>query len=272
MGMSVLSPRFKLALSVVLLSVTLLGLWLMLTPAGELVRFRNSLRARVGAPSDFAWTPSNIPPGFLYEQSRPPVLFETIGRQVDARGETSLDTMKLIVAHLRARPKVTGPIRSTSDVAYQEIVNNGRGYCADYTQAFTALAHGASLPVREWGLSFDGYGADGHAFSEVFDTATNRWVFVDPMNAFFVREKQTEQALSVLEFRRHLLSPGGFEDILIVPIGSASFFRMPDPPLTTMLLAQTISTCLLETMYFRTTIIFSCARFAGRVRWNNLQQ
>ena len=38
-------------------------------------------------------------------------------------------------------------------------------------------------------MSFDGYGGDGHAFSEIFDTQRQHWIFVDSFYSFYVTDE-----------------------------------------------------------------------------------
>lgn len=197
----------------------------LLTPPVELTRFRNSLLASVGEAEDFNWGPKNIPEGFRLEKLPPPPLFETGVRDIRGSGEAAVVSMYRLVEHLRSRPKRKGPIQSTTVEAYSEIIESGRGYCADYTQVFNGLAYTAGIPVREWGLSFDRYSGDGHAFSEIYDPGLAQWVFVDPMHGFYVEDRTGGRPLSVLEFRDRLAAEGGFETLRIVPIANSFLFE-----------------------------------------------
>ena len=200
--------------------------WLLvelLTPAEELTRFRNALLIDTGSRGDFSWAPDRIPDDFHYESTDPPVEFETGAPKLPIPVD-AVDAMTTLVVHLRTKPKRRGPIKSSTVVAYQTIVNTGRGYCADYTQVFNGLAHSVSLPVREWGMSFDRFNGDGHAFNEVFDADKGKWLFVDPMNAFYVQDADTNMPLSVLEFRERLALDSGFDTVDIVPIGDKFLF------------------------------------------------
>ena len=97
-------------------------------------------------------------------------------------------------------------IQSDTRETFRRITENNEGYCSDFTQVFNGLALAAHLPVREWGLSFDGFSGDGHAFSEIYDPALNKWVFLDTFNSFYVVDPVTQIPLSVLEFREQLES------------------------------------------------------------------
>lgn len=204
-----------LAATSALFLASLAALATVLLPATDLTRFRNSLLAEVGEPSDFEWTPGAYPADFKLESVPPP---DEILAAVDAirvRSQNAQQLMTGFVEHLRSKPKRRGPIQSTTLHAYREIIEQGRGYCADYTQVFNGLAHTAGLPVREWGMSFDGFGGDGHAFNEVYDESLGQWIFVDPMNGFYVRDRASGRPLSALEFRERTTRADGFETITI---------------------------------------------------------
>ena len=219
---SIVKPK-AIIISSVLLALVLAALAELLSPAVEMTRFRNALLADVGEPADFHWSPGRMPPDYRDESTPAPATLTSgvasIGIESDA-----VTAMAGLVEHLRVRPKQRGPIQSNTLEAYRIIREEGRGYCADYTQVFNGLAHAASLPVREWGMSFDRFSGDGHAFNEVFDGKAEQWVFVDPMHGFFVRDRQSGIPLSVLEYRERLVRADGFRTIEIVPIGSTFMF------------------------------------------------
>lgn len=212
---------------VLVLAALVVVLWFLyesLTPPVEMTRFRNSLLASVGTSSDFDWGPDNIPNEFNYESKAPPAVFVAIGEELRFGSTNELDLMSTLVEHLRSQPKKPGPIQSTTTFAYQEIIRTGRGYCADYTQVFNGLAHSTELTVREWGMSFDRFSGDGHTFSEIYDDRARRWVFVDPVRGFYVRDVSADIPLSALEFRQRLRMVGGFHLVKIVPIGDTFRF------------------------------------------------
>ena len=76
-------------------------------------------------------------------------------------------------------------------------------------------------------MSFDGFGGDGHAFSEAYDSTARQWIFVDPLNGFYAADQSTGRPLSVLEFRERLIADEGFESLIITPIGEAFRFDSP---------------------------------------------
>lgn len=60
--------------------------------------------------------------------------------------------------------------------------------------------------MRKWGLSFDGFGGDGHAFNEVYDYGRGKWIMVDSYWSFYPRDAVTKVSLSVLEFKKLLVN------------------------------------------------------------------
>ena len=219
-----MNRRRNLIVTLVFLATALWWLGDLITPATELTRFRNSLLARVGEPSDFDWIPVNIPPDFRNESLVAPAIFVDFAREIGSDNAQAVPLMSEIVSHLRSQPKRKGPIKSTTLNAYRQITEYGRGYCADYTQVFNGLAHSVELPVREWGLSFERFSGDGHAFSEIYDSNARQWIFVDPLNGFYVRDRASLKPLSVLEFHSRLTMSRGFESVDIVPIGQTFRF------------------------------------------------
>jgi hypothetical protein len=110
--------------------------------------------------------------------------------------------------------------------ALERITTDGAGYCADYTQVYGAIGRAAGLSVREWGMSFDGYGGDGHAFNEVWDRSRGKWLFIDSFFSFYVTDPDGEP-LSATELRGHLLD-GTTSELQVVPINPARFgFKSP---------------------------------------------
>lgn len=221
---NVLKRRRNLMVSLMCLAAILWALLEFMTPATELTRFRNALLANVGEPADFEWVPGNAPAKYKLETLPPPAILADAGREIRSPNSRAMPLMSELVAHLRSRPKRKGPIKSTTIEAYRQITESGRGYCADYTQVFNGLAHSVDLPVREWGMSFDRFGGDGHAFSEVYDENARQWVFVDPLNSFYVRDNLSGRPLSVLQLRDRLTIAEGFKSVDIVQIGETFLF------------------------------------------------
>jgi hypothetical protein len=71
-------------------------------------------------------------------------------------------------------------------------------------------------------MSFDGYGGDGHAFSEIFDTQRQHWIFVDSFYSFYVTDEHGEP-LSVADFRRRLLLPAAPPQVVPIQPGKFAF-------------------------------------------------
>lgn len=203
-----------LALAAVLL--TLLG---EMRDPQEAVRLRDSLLATVGTPDDFAWTPGNVPRNFLLNSAEvPEVLAKAARDMVTARDGWTKGLQ--IAEHLGDVPNRRGPIQRETADTYQTMFSEGGGYCSDFTQVFVGLALAAKLPVREWGLAFDGFGGDGHAIVEVFDDRRGQWLMIDPFNSFYPADLSTGEPMSVLEFRERLLQPDPLSTTRIVRISA----------------------------------------------------
>lgn len=187
----------------------------------EVTRLRNALLADVGLPAEVNWNPGSPMKGFLEEVLEPPLEISKAYKLLNISG-SNFEKSIGIAYHLRQGEKKGGPIMEDTVSAYRRIVQEGEGYCADYTQVFNALAHAANIPVREWGLSFDNFGGRGHAFNEIYDFTLNKWVFIDPFNSFYVRKMDSDIPLSVLEFREYLLN-SETNKIDIIPIVVENF-------------------------------------------------
>jgi len=231
-----MSPRKSrilawIAASCLLLAGTVLA-WLALQvdSSQDLVLLRNAVIADVEPGAAHEWTPASLPADYLAETLPSPEPLERFAAQAigGTRPADDFETA-VILAHAlcRNRKRGQGPIQDDTLMAFERITNDGAGYCADYTQVYGALARAAGLTVREWGMSFDGYGGDGHAFNEVWDRSRERWLFIDPFHSFYVTDVRGEP-LSVIEFRSALLdgTPG---EVQVVPINPAKFgFKSPD--------------------------------------------
>jgi Transglutaminase-like superfamily len=176
--------------------------------ARDLVKIRNAMIYEVKPEDVFDWMPSSVPTSYLKEnRSAPAELAKAVQSIVNSKGgalddfDTALALARYMVANQR-RPAV--PIQSSTVAAHEAIVRDGNGYCADYTQVFNGLAHAGGLAVREWGMSFDNYGGDGHAFNEIYDRVRGKWIFLDTFNSFYVVNSD-DIPLSVDEFRAALL-------------------------------------------------------------------
>ncbi len=188
----------------------------------EAVRLRNSLLATVGTPQDFSWTPATIPASFLVNQEAPPEAITLAARQVVTAADGWSQGLQ-IATHLGGITPRGGAIQSSTEETYQAMLTTGGGYCADYTQVFIGLATAVGLPVREWGLSFDGFGGDGHAIVEIYDEGRAKWLMLDPFNSFYPADAATGEPLSVPEFRQRLEARDPLGTTRMVRIVPAAF-------------------------------------------------
>lgn len=171
----------------------------------KMVQIRNALIYEGGG--RFDWSPDGAPGWFRTERSAAPGYLQStvadLGIDV-ARGGEFRDALALALHLQPDGRRKSGMIASDIASTYQKMQESGRGYCADYTLVFTALAHAAGVPVREWGMSFDDYSGDGHAFTEIYDSEQDQWIFLDTFNGFYV-EDDGGRPLSFLQFKRALL-------------------------------------------------------------------
>jgi hypothetical protein len=171
-------------------------------PSTEAVRLRNALLITRGTPTDFTWTQKQIPPTFIVEQHPPLPEFVSAARAAGIDSMTGDWEKALALAGVLTRnARDKGAIQSDLVTAYRGIVDEGRGYCADFTEVYLGLAVTAGLLAREWGFSFDGFGGHGHAVIEIFDREREKWVFLDVYNNVHAVDASTGEPLSALEFR-----------------------------------------------------------------------
>lgn len=171
-------------------------------PSTEAVRLRNALLIGPGVAADFAWTPSGIPPDFKAERREPPPTFTAAARAAVAGGAKGDWNKALALAGALTRnARDLGPIQSDLVTTYRAIVEEGRGYCADFVDVYLALAHAAGMTARQWGFSFDGFGGHGHAVVEIFDRQRGRWLLLDVYNNVHAVDAASGEPLSALEFR-----------------------------------------------------------------------
>jgi hypothetical protein len=217
-----------------LLVALIAGSWLALKAhdARDLVKFRNAMVVEVGAPDVFDWRPASRPADFREEHAEaPPEMRDAVNVAVGSQARDSEFLTALDLARHLAKNRQRGslPIQESTIETYRAIVGKGQGYCADFTQVFNGLAHAAGIEVREWGMSFEGYGGNGHAFSEVFDRGRDQWVFIDSFYSFYVSDR-TGRPLSASELRDRLLA--GSTDLHVEPIVAEKFgFKTPEKAL-----------------------------------------
>lgn len=227
--------RLRLALNL-LAALVLLGVpvWLaaVLANSADSVKWRNALLAEVGEPDDFGWAPAATPVDFKRESAAVPTpLADAVAPALVADAGVdgpNLTRALMLAATLASAPKHQGgAIMRDTATAYRAIVNEGRGYCADFTQVFNALNYAAAVPVREWGIAFDGFGA-GHAINEVYSDKWRKWVFIDSFNSFWMRDAASGEPLSMQQFMRRLREGADDADartlgISVVPIVARRF-------------------------------------------------
>jgi hypothetical protein len=192
----------------------------------ELTRTRNSFLAKIGSYKDFTWLPSNPPGDFLWDDPSlaPPEFAATVLMQLNSSYPSDGGWQKAvrIAQHLAEGPGIGSGIKSNTVDTYRAIMTETGGYCSDYTQVFNGIAIASNIPVREWGMSFDGYSGYGHAFNEVYDWDLRKWIFIDTFNSFYVIDLLSGVPLSVLEFRERLLT-GKTREILVEVIEPSRF-------------------------------------------------
>jgi hypothetical protein len=195
----------------------------------DLVLLRNSLIMHVAPAGSHKWTPATVPDDYLVETRDTPEALRRFAAVASGGVRTEDDfgtALALADALVSNRTKGLGPIQSDTLTALRRITTEGAGYCADYTQVFNALARAEGLSVREWGMAFDGYSGDGHAFNEIWDRKRQQWVFVDSFFSFYVSDP-TGRPLSAIEFRSALVD-GKARHLTIVPINPSKFgFKGP---------------------------------------------
>ncbi|MGP9801169.1 transglutaminase domain-containing protein [Rheinheimera sp. NSM] len=188
--------------------------------ATELVKLRNAMVFEVITAQDANWTPANMPADFRTEQAALPAWLPA--GAVNSAAEKDLQYMLAQTAVLKPENRRRGTaIQAGIAQTINTIAQQHSGYCADYTKVINALAYAAGVPVREWAISFDGFGGHGHAFNEVWDQRLQQWVLLDVFNGFYAVDRTTGQPLSVLAFRQHLQQEP--EQIQLLPIAGSAF-------------------------------------------------
>jgi hypothetical protein len=165
------------------------------------------------------WKPASPPRGFLLEQSPVPPEFIAIAHTVlnkDTSSQSNWDRALHIARHLAQGPGIGTGIQSNTLDTYRTIMTKKQGWCSDYTQVFNGIAIAAGIPVREWGMSFDGFSGRGHAFNEVYDDRLGKWIFIDSFFSFYVKDARTGIPLSAMEFRKRLQAEEGPQKNLVV--------------------------------------------------------
>jgi hypothetical protein len=160
-----------------------------LKDSAELVRMRNALLLDHPA-ADPAWSPDARPSSFAVDGGAASARYtEIVRRNALIVPGNDWQTALAIGKHLLTGGKrSSSAIQSDLDRTYDRIIGNGQGYCGDYADVFTGLAHAAGLETRPWAFSFDGFGGRGHIFNEVWDRGSRRWFALDVFNNHWYQE------------------------------------------------------------------------------------
>lgn len=180
---------------------------------------RNSLVAK-GMPEEaFRWHPADVPRDFKLEAQDTPswVIERLAGVAADAQG---LAAVEAAIQALHRHTFVGKPIQDELETTWRLIEERGRGYCADYSKVFNAMMLALGLPVREWALGHHDFGS-GHTFNEVW--LEDQWVFVDAFNGMLIRDRQSGELLSVLQFRQRL-EDRDFESLDVIKLTDPDMF------------------------------------------------
>lgn len=193
--------------SVAVLLLCVLSLAPYFGSSSELVRLRNALLLLDGETRSFDWTPDAIPADFLLERGASDPLFVDAANRLGLAGMASdWERVIAISRHLLSNPRLDGPpIQSDLRDTYRRIIDDGDGYCGDFTRVFMAFAVAEGIPVRAWSFSFDGFGGRGHVWPEIWNRQLGRWQLVDIYNNFYF-PGQDGLPMSALDFRRTMIA------------------------------------------------------------------
>lgn len=209
------------AANAVVLCLLVGGVFAYATSKDNGTRVRNSFLVATAPVEIFTSPPSQTPADFLAETLPAPAYLDAAVAKLlpdEMRASLSALEQSLVLArHLIANKRRGKAIQSNVRETYELIRNSGRGYCADYSQVFTALALTAGIPVREWGLRFKGFGR-GHAFNEIYDRTLGKWVFIDSYHSLYVVDRSNAEPLSVMELQNRLINDGEMVSYAFVPI------------------------------------------------------
>lgn len=189
-------------LALLMVSVSLLP---HLGSSAEFVRMRNALLLDP-APAVHDWSPARVPPGFAVDSAVPSDhhYAELVRAHRLVIDNDDWATALAIARHLLAGGRLSSsPIQSDLAQTYLRITRDGEGYCGDYADTFTGIAHAAGLFTRPWAFSFDGFGGRGHIYNEVWDRKAGRWIAIDVFNNMYF-EDERGHAMSAADLRHGL--------------------------------------------------------------------
>lgn len=183
----------------------------------QLVTIRNALVLGGSLSADDVNKLPPVPPDDEYIEFVGDLRHIELGLASDMFANGPVEISKALIAHLDFPGRGPGGrIAQDTETTYELIKSTGRGYCADYTQVFLALAASVNIPAREWGMSFGDYSGDGHAFVEIYSHEVRQWIFLDPYYGFHVTGEDN-RPLSYIELRRALLD-GRADEIQIIEL------------------------------------------------------
>jgi len=202
--------KFAIAANLIAICLALAYVASMAVPASEATRIRNAFLIEVVGVTDIEWTPDRVPIEFKKETLPPSAMYaDVVHRLGIAAIEGDWDKALFLAGHLSRNAKDLGAIQSNLEATYHAIVDEGRGYCADFTAVYLGLAHASGLFAREWAFSLDGFGGHGHAFIEIFDRQRGRWIWLDVYNNVHAVDAITQEPLSAAEFRAYVRGERG---------------------------------------------------------------
>ena len=88
---------------------------------------------------------------------------------------------------------------------YQSLIDQGDGYCGDFTEIFVVSAMAAGLRVGTRTFSFDAFGGHGHVWPEIWNRQISCWQLIDVFNNYYFVDT-VAIPLSALAFREALLT------------------------------------------------------------------
>ena len=205
-----------------------LSLWPYFKDSAELVRMRNALLIDFVETPGFDWAPAAMPADFAWERAAASAAFSARVQGLHLEQQPGDWERALAIGrHLlqnRIHPETHGTaIQSDLEQTYAAILGSGKGYCADFSDVYNAMALAAGLKVRTWAFSFEGFGGRGHIFNEVWDERHGRWLMLDVANNFYPVDG-AGRPMSGLEYRERLLrAEGPPRTVVIEPRATTGF-------------------------------------------------
>lgn len=200
--------RLWLASGLLLLFVPAVSLLPHMMSGTELARVRNALVIDDDLAAVPHWAPPDWPDDFLLETVPADPYFVDIANRLQlAALDDDWARSLAISAHLLGSAPVLygGPVQKPLIETHRAITERGDGYCVDFVRAFVAIAQAASMQLRTWAFSFDGFGGRGHIWVEVWNRQRTRWQLLDIYNNYYFVEGGSAEPLSAAQLREALL-------------------------------------------------------------------